>query len=325
MRTHCVGRYLIDLPESFAWAETPDATLYYGLDADHKTVDVRIIDCAATREEFIAGVTTRAREIASEENEVSGESMLVRNEELKDGNVLLRYFDSTLSDSYHRHEIHVFLQGVHVMLAAASFEGMVEPVEQRLKKLSSQISLIESSNGPGLCLGPVRINADHDHEEISTYARDKRRPDVLFSVYMSAITPDQEEGLIDQIEREKEALATPPKFLRKGATELGGMKAEEALMRFNEDGITMHSFAIWSKRREPSFEHPTITLSLSTGGELPGDLRPPDPLRYGIHDEDTPHELPARTVTSSLGDEEAMSMWDAIVRTVRLRPDALSK
>lgn len=325
MQTQCVGRYLIDVPDTFAWTESPDATLYYGLGSDHKTIDAQIIDSDSNPEKFGARVRKRADAIAKEVNAETGGSMLIENKGLDRHRVLLNYYRTAELDRSQTYEVHVLSGRTHILLKTDSFPEDKEPAEIRLVRLSTQIrnEVSEKSSAPGLCLGPVVINADHDHEEISTYARDKRRPDVLLSVYMSASTPDQEEGLIEQIEREKEAFSTGPKFLRKGRTNMGGMDAEEALMRFDEDGISMHSFAIWSKRQSPSFARPTITLNLNTGGEVSSNPRRPDPLRYGVLGEVDLDD--SKTVSSSLSDQEATMLWDTIVRSVRLRPGAADK
>lgn len=324
MRTRCVGRFLIDLPDTFVWAETPYATLYYGLDADHKTVDVQIIDSESGSEKFKARVQKRVNAISAEVNSESEESMLIEVRSLDRSRMLIRYYRTYGTTRSHTNEVHMLSGRVHVLLKADSFPEDTTPVEAKLVRLSEQVTVFGGPNDarPGFCLGPVLINSNHDHEVISTFARDKRRRDVMFEVYMSAITPDEEEGLIDRIEREKVAFSTSPKFLRKGRTTLGGMEAEEALMRFEENGITTHSFAIWSRRPDPSFNRPMITLNLTTGGDVPTDLQPPDPLRYGVDVRDDVSTGPVKTITASLQDEEAILLWDSVARSVKLRTRA---
>lgn len=325
MKTQCVGRYLFDLPESFVWGDFPEVELYYGLDNDFKTVSVQIVDTHSSEERFKVRVSQRAQSIATTWNEKVNASMLVLDKEITPKKRLIRYFDSTTSGNYHKHEIHLLLAKVHLVLRADSFNGIIEPVENRLLKLSSQIHLMEGAldhQGPGFCLGPLLIDADSDHEVlVSAHAKDKRHPDVQFEIYMSAITPDEGERLPEQVARESGVLYAKPKILRSQETTIGPMVADEMLMRFKEGDIIEHSFAIWSRRGSPSMARPTINLSLTTGGDITS-YPPPDLLKYGVSG-DLPSGPSPKVVSSSLTDNEAIGLWEAVVKSVRLRPNSV--
>ena len=62
MRTWALGRGLIDLPAN--WSGGGDVKLYYGLGADHSSVEVRVLGEGVTQERFDAALEERARRIA---------------------------------------------------------------------------------------------------------------------------------------------------------------------------------------------------------------------------------------------------------------------
>ena len=326
MQTHCVGRYLIDVPESFVWNEFPQVELYYGMDENFKTVNVQIVDAHSNLQKFEDRVSKRIATIAAEKNEKTGGSMLVMEKKTGSHIRLIRRFDSRLSSDYHKHEIHLLLSDTHILISADSFKGVVEPVETRLLNLASQIKKADKSlkqQGPGFCLGPVLIDADSNNEIlINHFARDKNQPDIRLRVYMNAMTPDAEERLPEQLKREQSAFEKQPKMLRQGQTRLGDMNADEALMRFEENATIMHVFVARSIRSIPSLSAPSISMRLHTGGEI-SSAPIPDLLEYGP-DGSLPKRHPApRTVSSSLTTNEAIGLWDAILKSARLRPNAI--
>jgi hypothetical protein len=78
-RTHCLGRYLIDLPEDMGMPRLSHATLYFGLGSDFKTVEVQMprqeedIDRAT----FEKMVTIRRDELKNSFNAAVGVTLLL--------------------------------------------------------------------------------------------------------------------------------------------------------------------------------------------------------------------------------------------------------
>jgi len=76
MRTWALGRGLIDLPAN--WSGGGDVKLYYGLGADHSSVEVRVLGEGVTQQRFDAALQERASRIAAVKNyEMDDVSMLV--------------------------------------------------------------------------------------------------------------------------------------------------------------------------------------------------------------------------------------------------------
>lgn len=330
MQTRCLGRYLIDLPDTIHWSPGMEVSLYYGHREDFTEIDVILIDNDSSLERFAARVKRRAESIGAEINSKTNSSMLVLNKSLDDHRVLLRYFDDSGMDNYHRHEIHFLLANAHMLLFAESFKGVIGPVEARLVKLSTQlrpISTQPTQMGSGFCFGPVVIDSDNDYEMMTVSERDTRRRDIAFELTMNTMTPGSEESLFDRVNEGLGAFGLNASTLRKGTAHIAGEKADEVLLKFKEQGITELSFGLWAKPPTASLAKPNFELNMNTGGELlsrrPYDylLKNPGWLKSAILDTSEPEDLP--TVNSSLTDDEAIALWDAIVKSVRPRPGAV--
>lgn len=193
-------------------------------------------------------------------------------------------------------------------------------------RLTSPLQLIKErlvQQGPDLCLGLVLINADSDNEIlINHFAYDKNHPDIRFSVYMNAITPDAEERLPKQLDREQSVFEQQTKMLRAGQARIEEMDPDEAFMRFEAKDTVMSVFVARSIRSTPSLSAPSTSIRLNTGGEI-SSVSQPDLLQYGPNGNLPQRYSVSRTVISSLSHNEAIGLWDAIVQSARLRPNAV--
>ena len=66
MRTHCVGRYLVDLPEALELTTQSDVELYFGLTSDFRTVKMKVIDHSGTAITFNRTIRRRSSELAAD-------------------------------------------------------------------------------------------------------------------------------------------------------------------------------------------------------------------------------------------------------------------
>ncbi|TDB67150.1 hypothetical protein EIY72_04390, partial [Pseudomonas vancouverensis] len=195
MRTWALGRGLIDLPAN--WTGGGDVKLYYGLGADHSSVEVRVLGEGVTQERFDAALDERARRIAAVKNYKQGNApMLVSVKIANAQHKLLQYYESTELPDWFIHESHLLIDDVYVMLRVNSFNGDTQPVETRLLKLSKEIFKVSvpENAGAGFALGPIVIQSHHD-QEIASFAFSPPASDVLLQVYINALSPDDEEPL----------------------------------------------------------------------------------------------------------------------------------
>ncbi|WP_407351272.1 T6SS immunity protein Tli4 family protein [Luteimonas sp. R10] len=311
MRTHCVGRFLVDLPQNFRRTHvvaggTGDATFYYGHDADFRAVNVTVIAQPVTSEQFDAAVTGRADELASGINYETNASMLLGREAWSPTQVRLSSYASVDIADAQVHELHVLVGDAHVAINTTAFEPTQIPdAERRLRNILAGVSKVDAPEhaGPGVCLGPVVVDAGSDYEELQLSYRvaDRAHSDLRFQVSLNTFRqPDDEPSLIARGESNLAGLGVRPKALQKGKRQLAGLEGEQWLGRFEEDGRRQHGFYAETGIRSPSPQHPKLMLELFTGGE----------------------DHNGHAAESSLDDEQAIALWDRIVASLRVRPGA---
>jgi len=131
MRTWALGRGLIDLPAN--WSGGGDVKLYYGLGADHSSVEVRVLGEGVIQERFDAALDERARRIAMVKNcKLADRPMLMSAEKVSPQSATFQYFESTELPDTFVHEFHLLIDDAYVMLRAQSYNGNTAPVEARL-------------------------------------------------------------------------------------------------------------------------------------------------------------------------------------------------
>ncbi len=330
MRTWAFGRGLIDLPAN--WSGGGDVTLYYGLDADHSTVEVRVLGEGVTQARFDAAVDERAGRIAAVKNyNFSDVPMLVSAKRETQQHKLLQYYESTELPDVFVHESHLLIDDAYVMLRAVSSNGNTAPVEARLLKLSKEIFKVAPENaGAGFALGPIVIRSHHD-QEIATFEFSPPASDVSFEIYVNALSRDEGERLLSRSRKDVEIfLAGDYESLRAGSITLADMQAEEFLIGFKDNTHRQILFVSENYRENPSLSRPAMTLRLSAGGIKGSPIDPDEPedlVRWTLPAfARNGYELPLwqqpaapEPINPSLTDYEAMAVWDAILKSVRMR------
>ena len=330
MRTWALGRGLIDLPAN--WTGGGDVKLYYGLGADHSSVEVLILGERVTQERFDAALNERSRRISAVKNYKNSDvPMLVSAKFVSPRETLLQYYKQATRRQTFVHESHLLIDDVYVMLRAQSYEGDTDPVEAQLLKLSKEIfKVTPETAGAGFALGPVVIRSHHDHEIASFYFRPPAS-DVSLNVYYNALSPDDGERLHVRTQKDgKIFLAGDYEQLRMGQITLAGMQAEESLIGFSDDTHRQILFVSENYRDNPSLARPGMSIRLSAGGMKGESVDPNEPedlVRWTLPQfANKGYELPLwqqpaspEPVNPSLTDYEAMAVWDAILKSVRIR------
>ena len=330
MRTWALGRGLIDLPAN--WTGGGDVKLYYGLGADHSSVEVLILGERVTQERFDAALNERSRRISAVKNYKNSDvPMLVSAKFVSPRETLLQYYKQATRRQTFVHESHLLIDDVYVMLRAQSYEGDTDPVEAQLLKLSKEIfKVTPETAGAGFALGPVVIRSHHDHEIASFYFRPPAS-DVSLNVYYNALSPDDGERLHVRTQKDgKIFLAGDYEQLRMGQITLAGMQAEESLIGFSDDTHRQILFVSENYRDNPSLSRPAMSIRLSAGGKKRTAIDPDKPrdlVRWTLPQfANKGYELPLwqqpaspDPVNPSLTDYEAMAVWDAILKSVRIR------
>ncbi|WP_193040123.1 T6SS immunity protein Tli4 family protein [Pseudomonas sp. K2] len=335
MRTWALGRGLIDLPAN--WTGGGDVKLYYGLGADHSSVEVRVLGEGVTQQRFDAALNERSHRIAAIKNdEMQDASMLVSAVRLSPQSVTLQYFESTELPDTFVHEFHLLVDDAYVMLRAESYNGNTAPVEARLLKLSKEIFKVAPENaGAGFALGPIVIRSHHD-QEIASFDFSPPASDVSLNIYINALSPDDDERLHVRTQKDTQIfLAGDYENLRAGKITLAEMQAEESLIGFSDDTHRQILFVSENYRDNPSLSRPAMSIRLSAGGMSAGPIDPDEPedlVRWTLPQfANKGYELPLwqqpaspDPVNPSLTDYEAMAVWDAILKSVRIRYGAVA-
>ncbi len=335
MRTLALGRGLIDLPAN--WTGGGDVKLFYGLGADHSSVEVRVLGEGVTQQRFDAALNERSHRIAAIKNyKQSDVSMLVSAIRLSPQSVTLQYFQSAALPDTFVHEFHLLVGDAYVMLRAESYDGETAPVEARLLKLSKEIFKVAPENaGAGFALGPIVIRSHHD-QEIASFDFSPPASDVSLSIYINALSPDDDERLHVRTPKDTQIfLAGDYENLRAGKITLAEMQAEESLIGFSDDTHRQILFVSENYRADPSLSRPAMSLRLSAGGMKTGPDDPNEPedlVRWTLPQfANKGYDLPLwqqpaspEPVNPSLTDYEAMAVWDAILKSVRIRYGAVA-
>ncbi|CAN7558816.1 T6SS immunity protein Tli4 family protein [Trinickia sp. LjRoot230] len=320
MRAVCIGRFVMTVPKDMTFDGR--VTLYYDLDAGFKTVDVNIKSLDATPKAMRTQTDAEAEAIdKGDKNSETQKSMLLDHRVISEHMIYLRKQAAILMAGGSEHELHLLKGKTQLLLKARSYEnipeagrylpnGKVETPEQvaeRLFQLAKRIHSYDDPEtaGPGFCLGPVVIDSDNDEEIASMSFTTDKYPGLVVSIYSKALMPDDPSEYL--LKRIAAAEAHPDiHALRRGTTTLGGMQAQEWLVKTSDGhGNEALAFVVESVHREPALERPLMSIELDTGGQLTNG---PNSGQY---------------VGSSLTPHEAVAVWDTIVSSVRIRPNAI--
>lgn len=310
METQCIGRYLAELPKNFHWMN-PSLTLYYGTDENFKTLEVQVPEQHTTIEAFSRRVDDIKNDISRNflfENQSKSVLIGVKKENIHHG-VMINYY-SDPSGIGVDHQLHLLIGHTHVLIKGSSFEGsstnsdeMSPAVEARMLELAEHIRAVTDPEkaGPGFCLGAAVVDSDNDFENADMTFEMAGHTDVTVGIWM-----DNQSNAPDTLRDRMSAFGSAADgkhltILRSGDLILAGIPAQEVLVRIVDDGRTEFHFVIESRPKRPSLLEEGINMRLTTGGQLSD----------------------GRYVDSSLTQNEALALWDDMVKSFKPRPGAV--
>jgi hypothetical protein len=332
LKTHCVGRYLIDLPEDMGDPSVLSAEFYYGLDKEFKTIEASMPQGEGMEfDDFRRRVTERLNELRSQKNSHVDRPMLQHSEVVSTPNgdaVLLRRFRSESSDPISLYsEVHAYVNGRYIRLEGKSYppeDKMLgsekgtykyvdpQPTEERLKHMVRNLKAAKDvQRAPeGFCMNGIVFDAQrigYDEEKADFSFRDGASQDrIWFEIQMNGRTGQGKMTLLEQVEQEDEIyrkIADPGVTLttiRRGERQIAGM-------RFQEDGTQLYFKKFSSaqyrmnarnvqEKSELSWRRPAITVQLESG------------------------EFATDKSHSPLSRMQVEQAWDEWLRTLRLAP-----
>jgi hypothetical protein len=308
MRTHCVGRYLIDLPDEFEQMLSSDVDLIYGLDKDFREVNVKVLRTSGSPPSFDRIVSKRAMELAANaRTDTPSKTRLALQRRINETVSLIRAHDSDLPNYF---KAEVFAErGVAVGIFAADiFKGDVpEAIESTVLSIAEKARFLPAveQSGRGTCLGPLLIDAGQDGERFSIAFRAASRPDAVIKIDMNSLLAKSDGGLLKRWESKAVMLKKAgfeSRTIRRGSVTVGGRPGEELLLQGKEYDHLVLGFTAEPLQTKPAtFALPSMAVHMNLGGQIPS----------------------AEYVDASWSESEALAIWDAIVKSVRLRPGAI--
>jgi Tle cognate immunity protein 4 C-terminal domain len=315
--TVCIGRHLVDVPIAFTPMSIPWANNTFmpaGVDPQQAAqMSAEIVATGSTKEKFISDVEKILAANRLERPYQNKFPLLDHTEKLSENEVLIRLWDTELGKDggYRMTEIHKLSENIHFLTRAKSYKNDYPNREKSLIEFTRNASAYDASksNQKGYCLGPLIIDGKYESENTGFAFRSKQHPDMLLSFDMGTYSRDSETTLLQRASDPKNLLSifgVGYSTLRKGALQVAGMKAEEVLVNFSgkdREGNTHleHKLMMETYRPNPSASQPTLEARLITGQQ----------------------GLDGQRHTSSLTDAEVTAVWDAVLKSIRLRPGAV--
>jgi hypothetical protein len=308
MKTACIGRFLVDLPAS--------------MDFSYSRVYVKgfwVSTQQESREAFEARILARQAEIEAEPNQRAEKNLEAADDYRNNGfeGKIFRFgreFTKGIENDKPAVWVNVKLEA-YLHLNGVSFnftspDGYDAGKTGNLKALLDKLRLVPPEELPtaaGFCFGPGMfldpLPAD-DTEGVGILAGFPDHPELALALTTRAGTePDKE----DRLARDTAVDAEMPLWqkplmekLRKGKRTINGLEGGEVAERWTELNF-VHTFGFnWEVTgTEDNVYVPFMHLEMSTG----------HPVNAG-----------SRPVTSFLGEDALLQLWDKISSSIRVRP-----
>ena len=313
MKTVCVGRFLIDIPEGSAiqfsaarisgveispWPDYSEAKLKGDVDARVEEIGEKKneYDLPSLEKRLVADAVNFNASVLYYDRQkpltmVSGGTKVIGTDDA----ISVEAFGLHGSTAYH-------FKGEH--FTVPRFENNVLDIVKRFE--AQQDNEIPSAAGfcveRGLVHEPI---APSDNESITLFAAVKGHPDIAIRLDTMVNTERLQEPLLARDAKNRVKLEHPSNFksLQKRARSVNGIEGEELLDKVREqNGTNAHMFTWASMGKLNDVLAPKITLELQTGKGRPGE-----------------------PVDASLSDSAVLELWERVSSSVRLRPSAPAK
>lgn len=316
MKTVCVGRFLIDLPEEARVALTKPRidgfdveTLLGESDADFWTRVARREDNIRTTPDRLGGKKNleSVRDVKTDSGLVG--KIFVHSRKVTEG----QSSDGLTVDHYRYEgvtvEALVHANGVSFNLSAENRDpGRIES----LPRLVAQLVANPDNRIPtesGYCIDRAYFRdplTAAEREQITMMANLPSRPDIEFLLLLMAGTKPDENGLIARRAESDANLAPDEKMriskLRAAPRTIAGLTGDELAERFTEENHSVvYSFTWEVTGTENNVLIPDVSFTMDTGK---GNREP---------------------IPSSLSEGAALALWDKITSSIRFRPTDSTK
>jgi hypothetical protein len=299
VQTVCMGRHQMELPADFVQS-TGSVSIFTppGLTETGGPIKVAIKSSKIDTSQYRLEVDKRHAAILKSARKATDvlKEVIALNKEA----TIFRIME--IDDAY-KSELHLWKGGVYIVAITDSYENSFRQAEARLATFANEIEVTARNPQPGFCLGPVVVKGKYVGEYGKLNFQSKGAPDVVVSVVVDTYVPDESKTLLQRMSGSDSLLSkmnAHPKVLRKGELQVAGMRGQEWLgymMLGKQAERKQYGFALETLRPAPAPLQPSIHLEFDTGREDAGSTAAP----------------------SALTDAEAMALWDAISKSIRVR------
>lgn len=299
METHCLGRFLIDLPKG-----TKIVADYTALGSKVQTFT------SLTPAAFQERITRRQQELQASIHSKGG-SMFVDRDDISADHVTLVSWSSEASQRVYHYEQYQYFREENVLYyftgkGNAHIENRKMAAETQ-RKYSDQIRYRNASEVPkedGFCIGEGLImNSILNREEMNIGFFFPDHPGVSMSLMTFVTAYDMNPKPLPSSRKIRLA---GNKVLRNKTREWGAAKATELLLKYKDHGKWFYQFELQVPSKGNTLDQPYLSISLDAGTYLRTDDQ-------------------GELITSGfVNDKEALQLWDSVVGSLRLRPGAIS-
>jgi hypothetical protein len=295
MISHCVGRNIIDLPESFVSSSLTTGTFKpVGAGAQDPAFEVTVHAKGLDRSMFEMEISKRRAELKEKDDQTVNIFKLERK--LNENATLFRV--NEIEDAYVSEVI--LLVGTNmVAVRYDSFHGRYLEAEDRLIKFLERINSNKTEEATGFCLGPIAISGDFKVEKGSYLFRNGKGAD--FEVDVDTYTPGERVPLLARMSGPDSLLTifdVDHTVLRARERSVAGMRTQEWLgwAKVNDEpGEKKIQFNLETMRNTPGKTAPSLTVAFETA----------QPLEDG------------RPTKTEISEKRAIQLWDSVVDSIR--------
>lgn len=312
VKTHCIGRYLVDLPASYVIAEN----------GREKINEMTIITTRMYLPSFEQRILLREQELKTTKT-VSPEDMPYLKHtyplpEGLNGVIYERVETPGTDDAFRMLEAHLYSNGVAFKIEAEFTNAMdkrydhdreitpsvyVNDLKEKMVVLTDLLSRMkgraenEIPASPGTCIQNAFI-ADNgkDKEEIDILFKSSDSSQLRYGISTDNFTREKDSLLERSNDIIANLLSSNGSVLRKGVRKINQLDTEELLAAgdYSSSNNKRYDFILLTNEKTGSYKTPVFSLEL-------------------LNDEWT---------SSPYNQNEIISFWDAISQTVRVRPGA---
>lgn len=330
MTTRCVGRYLIDMPETFILSVNNPATI--------EEIPVEVTPMS--RSQFDYQLEQRTQELQKEHMDTHPDRPLLKGFEQTPANFIGRIFNRVKSGGTAEFgrvlELLAWKDGYRVDMQIEADDGRGTPEEgepwmkdfppnisEKSGLLLSIYSRVEGRKetvipeGKGLCIANGFVRGEAIVEEELDISFDLRgAPDVSFHFSQLGNVHEERSLLQRSTKVEKGMKISGTQTIRKGKKDIHNLPYEEWLMYGpTDDRVPGTMFTLNGYEVAEGADKPFVSLQLLNGFRIyaPSDLSDEQREALGLL-----KDLEKATLSPA----EALALWDKVIPTIRRRPGA---